>query len=479
MSGDGAFVVVGGYANTYTSVDSATGANSPRVVALVKYDGTYTRPFSSTTVLSGNTIRSATSDGFGNFWGNGNSGTIYFNTATTVQSTASRVNAIFDGNLYYTVGGGLYGYSGTPTTAVGAAPQIIANTAMSASASPSSFALPPSPVVGSIAYMVDYNSSASAVGHFHWDGGSWIWDYNVALPGGLKSQHIAVNYANPALPVVYVTPTAASGNTFYYFVDNSATPTVNLLATAPSGQAFRGVAMAPTQPGAPLFTTPPLGQTNVYGATVSFGPVAATGANPNGFTWMRYGTNLIDGPTRPGGPVISGATSNTLTISGIAFDDQTFYYAVAHNNGPSTATSAGAYLKLLGSCISPNLAPQTICAGGTANFSGGTSGCLPPLTIAWTFDNGSGEIPIIDGAGPSGSSTISGATTGNLSIANVQEADAGIYKLTVTNGNGDPSVSARVSDSCADRQASRNSQPTRTKSRDKLRALRSSPAATP
>jgi hypothetical protein len=447
LSDDGAFVVLGGYAYSTTGVDSAT---LPRVMALVKYDGTYSRTVSTS---NGWSVRGAASDGFGNYWimtGTGGSGGglpyMGLGPYTLVQSTVGRATAVVGGNLYYTIGDGVHAYTGAPTTTVGAGGLIIPWSAMGAvgTANSGGFAIPPNPTVGAIAYLVDYNTTALGIGHFHYDGSSWVWDYNVQLSSGtLKPQHIAVDYSNPAIPILYVTPTAGSANSLFAIVDSgSGTYSQSTVATAPSGQAFRGLTMAPTAPATPVWVTPPTGQTNFYGATVSFGPVAATGANPNGYTWTRYGTNLVDGPTRPGGAVISGANSNILTVAGIAFDDQTFYYAVAHNNGPSSATSSGAYLRLLGSCINPNLTPATLCAGSTAHFNGGTSGCLPPLQISWSWNAGFGDYAVNDGPGFSGSSTISGSGTANLTIANVQVGDAGTYTLRVIDGNSDPSVSS-------------------------------------
>ena len=160
LSGDGAFVVVGGYANTFASVDSATGANSPRVVALVKYDGTYARPFISTTALSGTAVRSAAADGFGNFWGNGNSAPTYLNTATTLRSGAVRVTAIFNGNLHYSPAAGAYAYAGTPTMFLGDGALTLSSASMGANATASGYAFPANPVEGSKAYLVDYNGTS-------------------------------------------------------------------------------------------------------------------------------------------------------------------------------------------------------------------------------------------------------------------------------------------------------------------------------
>src|SRR5207253_2621254 len=110
LSGDGAFVVIGAYANMLsgtTPVDTTAvasgGAN--RVISTVKYDGTYARPISSTTIFTGATFRDATADGFGNYWGINGASLQYFGNGTPgqVQSAAGRCIGLANGNLYYTI----------------------------------------------------------------------------------------------------------------------------------------------------------------------------------------------------------------------------------------------------------------------------------------------------------------------------------------------------------------------------------------
>ncbi len=440
LSYDNALLVIPGFANASASatLDGVAGTASPRVVGIVKYDGTYTRPFSSTTAFSGVGFRYAASEGFGNFWGmgNGGGGTRYLNTDTSVQASTGRAVKIANGNLYYAIGASVNALPGLPQTPSSGSLII---TPSGASPSIGSFALPENPVVGSRAYVAD---TVTGVQRFDWNGSAYVYQYTILMSGSLKPQHLTADYSG-ATPVIYAVNT--TGASLQKLVDNgpaATDATVTVLATPAGGNLFRGVALAPRQPAAPVFATPPQGQTNEYGASVSFGPVAATGANPNGFTWMRYGTNLIDGATA-GGSVISGSTSNTLTVSGIGLADRTFYYAVAHNNGTATTPSSGAFLELIGSCINPKPLPATLCAGSTAHFSGGTSGCQLPLQgISWTYNGGFGEIPVNDGPGFSSFSTISGATTTSLAIANVQDGDAGVYKLTVIDAVGNPSVAS-------------------------------------
>jgi hypothetical protein len=442
LSADGAMVIIPGYANVVAGVDgAASAAASPRVVATVKYDGTYARPFS----YSGNAItlqfRSATSDGFGNFWGNGSDSPKYLNTMSAISGGALRAIAVVGGNLTYSrapAGNfGVYQVSGLPTT--GAVEGRIIDSALmgAATSTPGGFALPSNavPVVGSIAYVTDYNGSPNkGVGHYHWDGSTWVWDYNLILTGE-KPQNIAVDYSG-ANPFVYVVNTPGSANHLYAFDDTNATAVKITIATAPTGSAFRGVVMAPHQPATPTFTVQPVNTTNNYGGTAVFGPVSADNANPNGYTWKKGATTLTDGTTASGS-VISGSTTPTLTISGISGADAGTYFAVASNNGGSTSSS-GAILALAGSSITTQLVSRTNVAGTTATFHVVSSG-PPPLTYSWL----QGTTPLSDGPSPSGSgATISGSATSTLTISGVQDGDAGSYTVTVTDNSSAQSVSS-------------------------------------
>ena len=74
----------------------------------------------------------------------------------------------------------------------------------------------------------------------------------------------------------------------------------------------------------PVITVQPQSQTNNAGATVTF-LVSATGLNPMGYQWQKNGTNLVNGGN------ISGATTNTLTITGISDSDAASYSVIVSN----------------------------------------------------------------------------------------------------------------------------------------------------
>ena len=148
LSGDGAFVVLPGYAVVTPSVDSANSStNSPRVVATVKYNGSYARaPFSYSGGAIVSQFRSATSDGFGNFWGNGSDSVKYLNTMAPVGSGAARAVAVINGNIYETkapsLNFGLYQITGLPTSLSSETKVIDSSLMGGTTPTPGGFAIP-------------------------------------------------------------------------------------------------------------------------------------------------------------------------------------------------------------------------------------------------------------------------------------------------------------------------------------------------
>ena len=70
----------------------------------------------------------------------------------------------------------------------------------------------------------------------------------------------------------------------------------------------------------------------------------------------------------------------------------------------------------------------------TTNFSVLVSpGSVTPLGYQWYYVSGGSTNLLMDGTGPSGSSTLSGSTSSNLQILNAQPADSGEFFVVVTN----------------------------------------------
>ena len=89
----------------------------------------------------------------------------------------------------------------------------------------------------------------------------------------------------------------------------------------------------------PVITVQPQSQTNNAGATVTFF-VSALSPNPLSYQWQKDGTNLANGGN------ISGATTNTLTITGIS-DSDAGTYSVVLSNSDGSVTSSNATLTVI------------------------------------------------------------------------------------------------------------------------------------
>jgi hypothetical protein len=260
LSANGQSVVVGGYhiaEGAYTgTIDSSSTTGStpvPRAVGLVNASGAFTLN-AITTGFSGSTIRSAISDGSGNFWaGGGSSGILYLGSnsaAATVSSVSSSTRdvAFANGNICFTETGdgiGIMALAGAPKAA--APPALIINTAGlgSGTPSPKGFAINPS---ATIAYVADNRTASTGGGiqRFNWNGSAWVYAYTLGntLTSSKAVEDLAVNFGGPN-PILYTTTAESTGNALLTITDTGSNSAYTVLETAPSGDAFRGVTFAP------------------------------------------------------------------------------------------------------------------------------------------------------------------------------------------------------------------------------------------
>jgi hypothetical protein len=143
--------------------------------------------------------------------------------------------------------------------------------------------------------------------------------------------------------------TTASAGTYAVVAKNSAGSVTS-----------KGAALTVTAP--PVFTTQPTGQTVTAGATVTF-VAAASGAPSPAYQWKKDGA------------VLSGATSVTLTLSGVT-STQSGSYTVVATNAAGSATSNAAVLTVKAATVSPP--PQTTPVTGADSGSGQVT--TPPAT---------------------------------------------------------------------------------------------------
>lgn len=161
----------------------------------------------------------------------------------------------------------------------------------------------------------------------------------------------------------------------------------------------------------------PLSRTNSAGTTATFS-VAPNGTPPFTYRWWKGTAPLSDGGN------IAGASTAALTLSNVLAADAGSYFVGVTNRVGGTK-SAVAVLAV----NDPAIVAQPI---GHAYFSGDTAllsvtvGGTPTLAYKWYKDN----------AAVGNGSRISGATASTLTVGNLSSADAGTYRVIVTNGLG-------------------------------------------
>lgn len=157
--------------------------------------------------------------------------------------------------------------------------------------------------------------------------------------------------------------------------------------------------------GAPSITTQPSNQTVNQGASVTF-TVTASGTSPLAYQWQFNGTN------------ISGATTNSYTLSS-AQGANSGNYSVIVTNSAGTTTSSNAVLTVI---VPPAITvqPQSIAVnqGSSATFTVTATGTSP--SYQWRFNG----------------ATISGATANSYTVSNVQSVNGGGYSVIVSNSAG-------------------------------------------
>ncbi|HEX9980832.1 MAG TPA: PKD-like domain-containing protein [Flavobacterium sp.] len=159
---------------------------------------------------------------------------------------------------------------------------------------------------------------------------------------------------------------------------------------------------------APSITTQPVSQSVCSGTSISF----TAGGSGSGLTYQWYnGAAMLSN-----GGNISGATTQVLTINPVQpADASANYHCVVSGTCAPAATTAMASLAVteaVAISVQP-AATQTLCVGGTANFSVTASGT--GLTYQW-YNNGSplSNVGSISGA-TSSTLTINPLTPGNAS----------------------------------------------------------------
>ena len=156
----------------------------------------------------------------------------------------------------------------------------------------------------------------------------------------------------------------------------------------------------------------PQSQTVPAGGAALF-TVTAMGKAPLGYQWQFNGTAL------------TGATNTNLTLGNVQPANGGSYTVVVTNSSASVTSAVAVLTVLVPPAITTQPQSLTNVTGTTASFNGTATGGTP-LNYQWR----------LNGVNLANGGRLSGATTGTLTISNVQPADAGSYILVVTNGAG-------------------------------------------
>ncbi len=162
-------------------------------------------------------------------------------------------------------------------------------------------------------------------------------------------------------------------------------------------------------------TQHPTNQSACAGGSASF-TVAATGSPTIAYQWQR---NTVS---------IPGATSATYTDNNVQAGDVGSYRCVVTNPCGSVNSNSATLSLLAGVDLGAQPQSQTICRGQPATFSVTVTGGAAPIAFQW--QKNTVDIP--------------GATATSYNIPAVQPADAGSYRVIVTNPCGSATSSAAV-----------------------------------
>jgi hypothetical protein len=173
----------------------------------------------------------------------------------------------------------------------------------------------------------------------------------------------------------------------------------------------------------PAITTQPSSQTVNQGANASFS-VVATGTAPLSYQWQTNNVNVGNGG------IVSGATTSTLTLTGVNPSWALNYRVIVSNAAGSVTSSPAATLTVnVPPSITTQPSSQSVYLGQNASFSVVASGTAP-LTYQWKANSGTGYTNVVNG-GP-----ISGATSSTLTITGVTTNWALAYEVVVANSVG-------------------------------------------
>ncbi|MBS1587579.1 MAG: gliding motility-associated C-terminal domain-containing protein [Bacteroidetes bacterium] len=358
-------IIVPGYdATTGTlSIAGTTATANNREDYAVSSIGTATKLAASTSVFSGNNIRSATASGTNYYATGANTGVVLMNNSGVVSSTVTnnRQVAIYNGQLYFSTGSGtnrgIYQVGTGIPTATGQTSTVFVNTG--GSSSNYGFAISPDALT---VYIADDASGISK-----WTRANVASSFTQAyVLNSTNSRGLTADFT--ASPYVVYATTITNPNAIIKITDNGAGSSATTLVTAPSNYAFRGIVFAPVEC---LTLTPTVTNVSCNGGSNGAINLGVTGSyTPTSYSWT--------------GPAFTASTQN---ISGLSAG--TYTVIVTATGG---CTDKKTVTVTQPTALSATTTQTNISCYGGANGSAGVSvsGGTPSYTYSWAPSGGTG-----------------------------------------------------------------------------------------
>lgn len=167
----------------------------------------------------------------------------------------------------------------------------------------------------------------------------------------------------------------------------------------------------------PAIIVQPASQATAPGGTISF-MVSASGNGTLSYQWAKNTTNLTNG-TFSGRAIVSGATTNILTLAGITTNDQANYTCRIANSFGSITSSVASLTVYISPTITTQPSGHTNAVGTNVTFTVVASGSTP-LNYQWQING----------------QNIPSATLNVFNINNLSTNDTGSYSVIVSNPAG-------------------------------------------
>lgn len=203
--------------------------------------------------------------------------------------------------------------------------------------------------------------------------------------------------------------------------------TYTVVITNVAGSVTSSTAMLAVTIVKPVIVSQPLSGTNVVGSTVTFN-VGATGGALS-YQWRKNGAKLLNVGR------VSGATTASLTITGVYTTDNGNYSVAVSNSAGAVVSSTAVFKAFFAPDIATQPASRTSAAGTTAIFRVAAVGTAP-LKYQWR----KGTNNLVNGMG------VSGATGAALTLTGVSTGTVGSYNVVVINAVGSATSDAATLD---------------------------------